>query len=163
MVGYKLFLCALFHRGGVNGSASWWDCAHEYVGVGQVLLRMRSSTSHGMNSCGRVSLLQSMDGSRDVELNGFVTNPCNAQVDHHFDFKSAVNAHLQGVIKCTLHVLRGLCAVPADVMKLPWRMAAINVTKQCGCALWNRPLWHSCNIPKSTRMCISRMDGWTHK
>lgn len=60
-----------------------------------------------------------MDRSPDAVLDKFVTNPCKADKDHHFDFISTVNTHLQNVIKSALHVSHGLCAVPADVMKLP--------------------------------------------
>lgn len=45
-------------------------------------------------------------------------NLCRADANHHFDFISSVNVYLWGVMKDTLHVLRGLCAVAADIIKL---------------------------------------------
>lgn len=40
------------------------------------------------------------------------------QICHHFDFTSTVNADLQGVIKYTLRVVQGLCALAADIINL---------------------------------------------
>lgn len=49
----------------------------------------------------------------------FDTALCMADSGHHFGFIFTVNAHLKGVMKYTLHVSQGLCAVAADIIKLP--------------------------------------------
>lgn len=67
-----------------------------------------------------------------------------------------VNVYLQGVMKYTLHVTEGLCAVAADIIKLPWWMAAIYATKYCVCTLWNLSAWNTAApaVTSSAWQCV---------
>lgn len=140
IVGYKLFLCVPCVWGEVKAlMVQFSDGVVTWIsgGVGSVLLRVMSSGKIISLCCwcagvwGHRELLPWCTGYT------FTTNLCKADSDHHFDFISPVKAYLQGVMKYTLHVVRGLCTVAADIIKLPWWMAAIYATKYCVCTVWN--------------------------
>lgn len=83
----------------------------------------------------------------------FVTNLCQADLDHHFDFICTVSVYLQGVMKYTQHVSQDLCAAAADIIKLAWWMTAIYATKYCVCTLWNLSAQNTATPAVASSVC----------